>query len=100
MGTHPIFESDFDCLTDFTAHTRKNMASAQISNVFGDEGAEEVRGKKHASSNKNASDIFNMNQAAEETAQKGGKKVSERSHRDNDIFGTRERTSAQKAADS
>ncbi|CAG5114119.1 Oidioi.mRNA.OKI2018_I69.chr2.g8189.t1.cds [Oikopleura dioica] len=72
------------------------MASAQISNVFGDgEVQTEVRGKKHTSSNKNASDIFNMNQEnQQESGHKTGKKVSERSHRDNDIFGTRERAEA------
>merc|ERR1712210_349796 len=30
MGTHPIFESDFDCLTDFLRHgTRKYLVRAQ-----------------------------------------------------------------------
>ncbi|CBY20057.1 unnamed protein product [Oikopleura dioica] len=72
------------------------MASAQISNVFGEQAQEtDARGKKHAQ-NKNASDIFNMNQVSDETTPKVGKKVSERSHRDNDIFGTRERSETQK----
>jgi len=26
MGTHPIFESDFDCLTEETAETRESDA--------------------------------------------------------------------------
>merc|ERR1711917_155836 len=26
MGTHPIFESDFDCLTDFSKMTRKSRS--------------------------------------------------------------------------
>merc|ERR1712035_183540 len=30
MGTHPIFESDFDCLTDFFRHgTRKHLVRSQ-----------------------------------------------------------------------
>merc|ERR1712206_55568 len=28
MGTHPIFESDFDCLTEMTRHSRNNTAGA------------------------------------------------------------------------
>merc|ERR1712168_430055 len=27
MGTHPIFESDFDCLTESSIQSRKNMAA-------------------------------------------------------------------------
>merc|ERR1711963_73378 len=30
MGTHPIFESDFDCLTDFGMGTQKNKMSASL----------------------------------------------------------------------
>merc|ERR1712157_708763 len=30
MGTHPIFESDFDCLTDFGLNNSKNKMSASL----------------------------------------------------------------------
>merc|ERR1711980_64295 len=30
MGTHPIFESDFDCLTDFGLSNSKNKMSASL----------------------------------------------------------------------
>merc|ERR1711970_1433030 len=34
MGTHPIFESDFDCLTDF----RQKMAARPVVTVYGNDG--------------------------------------------------------------
>jgi len=30
MGTHPIFESDFDCLTDFHSTKKWTFSNAQI----------------------------------------------------------------------
>jgi len=30
MGTHPIFESDFDCLTEETAETRESDAAEKL----------------------------------------------------------------------
>merc|ERR1711931_508191 len=35
MGTHPIFESDFDCLTDFGSDKKINMAKAKASEMRG-----------------------------------------------------------------
>merc|ERR1712168_298798 len=35
MGTHPIFESDFDCLTDFGSDRKINMAKAKASEMRG-----------------------------------------------------------------
>merc|ERR1711990_567019 len=32
MGTHPIFESDFDCLTDFKIGTDQRMVTGPIAN--------------------------------------------------------------------
>merc|ERR1711893_228777 len=34
MGTHPIFESDFDCLTDLCHMTTLQMAIAALIKVF------------------------------------------------------------------
>merc|ERR1739847_7997 len=36
MGTHPIFESDFDCLTDLIE--RANMAARPVVSVYGANG--------------------------------------------------------------
>merc|ERR1712168_230069 len=30
MGTHPIFESDFDCLTEWFVHQKKNQVVKEI----------------------------------------------------------------------
>merc|ERR1712046_35160 len=35
MGTHPIFESDFDCLTDKKSDKKINMAKAKASEMRG-----------------------------------------------------------------
>merc|ERR1712060_281286 len=39
MGTHPIFESDFDCLTDFKNRTTLTMAARPVVSVYGANGA-------------------------------------------------------------
>merc|ERR1712060_947444 len=39
MGTHPIFESDFDCLTDFKNRTTLTMAARPVVSVYGSNGA-------------------------------------------------------------
>jgi len=33
MGTHPIFESDFDCLTDFEKMALTNVALERVSMI-------------------------------------------------------------------
>merc|ERR1712226_731922 len=35
MGTHPIFESDFDCLTDFNQYFAGNMAKVRVCVIGG-----------------------------------------------------------------
>merc|ERR1712130_63172 len=35
MGTHPIFESDFDCLTDFNQYLARNMAKVRVCVIGG-----------------------------------------------------------------
>merc|ERR1712242_357145 len=51
MGTHPIFESDFDCLTEFNKVTRVhtiagNDLKTQNSAVIGEEGEFDTQGHK------------------------------------------------------
>merc|ERR1712235_109154 len=40
MGTHPIFESDFDCLTDFDSKMSAELACTYAALILNDDGVE------------------------------------------------------------
>merc|ERR1712189_142697 len=90
MGTHPIFESDFDCLTDRVENILDKMPVNQnISKIFDDTPESRTPGKQ-GNPHKNASDIFHLDQSSHAPNTPVGKRQAN-VKRDNDIFGTRER---------